>query len=65
MKQTLTIEVIMNPGFSGASYMDYNQEQAEQKWLSVLMLSIANSEQPKIERVYLDCINQMADFCLS
>ena len=65
MKQTLTIEVIMNPCFSGVSYMNYNQEQAEQKWLSVLMLSIANSEQPKVERIYLDGLNELADFCLA
>ena len=65
MKQTLTIEVIMNPFFSGAATMDHKQEVAEQKWLSVMMLAIGNSGEQKFERVYLGNINEMADLCLS
>ena len=65
MKQTLTIEVIINPHFSGVAFMDYNQELAEQKCLSVMMLSVANNHQLKFERVYLANISEMAELCLS
>jgi hypothetical protein len=65
MKQKLTIEVIMNPGYSGVAFMEIGEEQAEQRWMSVMMLSVANSRELVIERIYIGSINELAEFCLS
>jgi len=65
MRQNFAIEVIMNPQFNSSILPGNDRIQAEQKWMSIIMLSFLNKQEAIFETTYLGSTGEMTNYCLS